>query len=133
MRTTLFVLAATLLVAGCGSDPAANSPRSYTVLITEPSGNVRDGHGQILGHWSCGLSGSDRNDLVGVEGATALRASMTCPPKSLLTIETDGAIRAYPNPTRLRCEVFTADGQRIATEEAERSNGYGPTCRVPVP
>jgi hypothetical protein len=50
-----------------------------------------------------------------------------------LTVDVDAAAPAL-NPTRLRCEVFNAAGERVADEAVTRGSDVpNPVCRVPVP
>ncbi len=101
--------------------------------------------GQLFLHWSCDASvdpetryqGSQdalwRSES-GVLGSGLLDTRVTCPPSSLLTAQVDASVREISQPTRLRCEVFDVDGQRVADETITRQTGSSdPVCRVPVP
>jgi hypothetical protein len=142
MRAPLLaLLAVTLLVVGCGS----SGPGEYSVMITEPSGNIAALHdGHLEAHWSCDATVDPATrfqggqigkwtDVVGATGVGLLRLQASCPTEALLTVQVDAAAQAV-RPTRLRCEVFDADGQRVADESVNRGLGTDdPVCRVIVP
>ena len=133
--------------AGCGAGtPPPAGPPAYKIMVTEPSGNIGDGDGQLYVHWSCdptvdpstrykGTQNPLRTDVDGVKGQAVLRADATCPAGALLTAQVDAAVRAPDyNPTRLRCQVFAGEGREVAKEEVTRGLGSDdPVCRVQVP
>lgn len=135
---------AALLVTGCAAQAEASPGREYTALITEPSGNIGDGDGKLFGHWSCDAAadpatayqgGQDGlwTDVDGPAGRGQLQFQATCPRGAFLTVHVDAAALAV-HPTRLRCEVFDAGGQRVAEEMVTRGLGTkDPVCRVAVP
>lgn len=146
MRTSVLLSPVVVLLAalaGCSSPP---SEYRYDVLITEPSGNAAKFDGQLLGNWSCDPAANAEEfwkdpeemwtEVPGEMRATQLRLTATCQPGALLTVQVDAAIRQPDyNPTRLQCEVFDDQGDRV-TEESVTRGGMGvsaPTCRVPIP
>lgn len=128
-----------LVLAGC-----ASGPPEYRILVTEPSSNMSD-DGQLFLHWSCDASVDPDTRYKGFQdalwrsesaamGADLLDTRVSCPAGSLLTAQVDAAVRMISRPTQLRCEVFGADGQRVADETITRRLGStDPVCRVPVP
>ena len=144
------VLAAVGLgVVACSSaPPPPPAPPTYTVMITEPSGNIGKGigNGQLFVHWSCdptvdpatryqGAQDALWTDVDGTKGQAVLRTQASCSSGALLTVQVDAAVVSYDySPTRLRCEVFDAGGQHVADESVTRGLGTSdPVCRVSVP
>lgn len=133
--------AVALCMDGCSS-----APPSYDVLITEPSGHVGAGEGQLFAHWSCDPSADPAtryqgaqdalwHDVDGQMGNGALRTQVACPTGALLTVQVDAsAVSTDYSPTKLRCEVLDGDGAHVADESVTRGLGTSdPVCRVAVP
>jgi hypothetical protein len=144
LATLVLMSAAAVVLAlttACTSGPA-----EFRILITEPSGNASTSQGQLYGHWSCdptvdpatryqGAQDAKWTSVEGVAGQSMLQTSASCPAGALLTVQVDAGIaeRGY-NKTRLRCEVFDGDGDRLADESVTRDLGTSdPICRVAVP
>jgi hypothetical protein len=151
-RILFTTLALSLFAAGCAnsapavSSSASQGPATYKVMITEPSGNIGDGNGLLFAHWSCdptvdpatryrGAQDALWTNVDGVTGQGLLRAEASCASGALLTVQVDAsAVSTDYRPTRLRCEVFSAGGERVADETVIRGLGTSdPVCRVNVP
>lgn len=143
--TLTLTVAAVLALAGCGS-----GPQEYDILITEPSGGITKGsimgvNGKLDVHWSCdptvdpatrylGTQDGLWTSVDGVKGEAVLRTQAACPDGAVLTVQADAAVASTDyRATRLRCEVFDADGDRVADETVTRGMGTtDPICRVVV-
>ena len=148
MRFAAAFATATLVVTACASEPERVT---YGILITEPSGNIGDGirgNGErLIGHWSCDETVDPATFYLGTQdalwtstegqlGEGVLRLEATCRPGDLLTVLVDGAVvqPLASRPTQLRCEVFNAEGERVADQTIIRGQGPGTAiCRVIVP
>jgi hypothetical protein len=148
--------AATLALAGCSDTAATATPAPpaspYIVVISEPSQNIRnDDTSYLIAYWSCAPDADPRaawnyiepgtmaldefqaahskwTEVAGEKRRDSLRVDVPCKPGDTITVALDAAAVAY-RPTRLRCEIFSPDGEPLAREEATRPDP-APVCRT---